>query len=437
VDIEQIKRFVQEMGGAIQAMRLYPSGHPSVQRQLAGCLSALSAMLERQEEIKLGVTQEMLFCEDYLFSQPGPAVDQLARLLQPLPAAGFAFRQGVSSRELEGFFSLLTTDGWQQHGLEETLENAGVECIVALDDEEHDPHKIYARALHVVADVCQDVRLGKIPSSVEAMGVVRTMVGATLKNPFALLALSMIRDYDNYTFNHSVNVAVIAVAVGRACGASDEEMRILGMGGLLHDLGKLKIDNRIINKPGRLTQQEFALIKKHPEYGASIAEEMNGISPEAVDIVLGHHLNFSRSGYPDDARGRQLSHLVDMATIADSYDAMTTLRSYRRPASPRQAIAEMRKEAGASLHPEYLQMFIDSLGPYPVGTMLRLDNNEVGLVTLVDPEEPERMQLKILFDEVGSPTAEPDLVELHGSEQKRIITEVDPFLFGVDLADHF
>ena len=437
MEIEQIKKFVQELGGAIQAIRLYPPGHPSVQRQLSSCLEALTAMLHSQEEIRLGTTQETLFCEDYLFTQTTSAGDELARRINEMPVDGFAFRRHVDGTELESFFNLITQGGWQREGFEKALKSRGVTRIIPLVDEEHEPHKVYARAMQVVEEVCNDVRLGKIPSTKETMGAVRGIVGATLKNPYALLALSQIRDYDNYTFQHSVNVAVISVAVGRACGLDEEQLGILGLGGLLHDLGKLKIEHQIINKPGRLTAQEFELVKAHPVHGAGIAEKMAGVSPEAVDIVLGHHLNYNRSGYPDDARGRQLSPLVDMATIADSYDAMTTLRSYRRPASPRQAISEMRQHAGASLHPEYLQRFIESLGPYPVGTMVRLDSNEVGLVTLVDPEEPERMQLKILFDKEGTPVADPETIDLHGGELKQIIAEVDPFLFGVDLADHF
>ena len=134
--------------------------------------------------------------------------------------------------------------------------------------------------------IFHDVRLGKIPSSKEASDTVKSMVEVTLSDPHALFALSMIKDYDNYTFTHSVNVSVIALAVGRACGLSEEQLRILGLGGLLHDLGKLKVDLNIITKPGRLTRTEFEQIKKHPVDGAEILKQMADIPSEVVDIVI-------------------------------------------------------------------------------------------------------------------------------------------------------
>jgi putative nucleotidyltransferase with HDIG domain len=263
------------------------------------------------------------------------------------------------------------------------------------------------------------------------------MVKLMISEPDTLFALSMLKDYDNYTFTHSVNVSVISLAVGRACGLNEEQLRTLGLGALLHDLGKLKVDVAIITKPGRLTCEEFTEIKKHPGDGAALVVEMEGITSEVVDIVLGHHLRFDRCGYPASAQDQTMSSMIDMTAIADTYDALTTLRSYQRPQTPRHATEKLRELSGGALHPDYVEKFILSLGTYPVGTLVRLDSNEIGLVVKVEVYEREAIKLKILFDSSGSKLTELPLVELVNAETARIVGEVDPFNKGVDVTEYF
>jgi putative nucleotidyltransferase with HDIG domain len=279
--------------------------------------------------------------------------------------------------------------------------------------------------------------MGEIPSSEEAMQVVKSMAQLTINEPHALFALSMLKDYDNYTFTHSVNVSVIALAVGRACQVGEEQLRLLGLGGLLHDLGKLKIDINIINKPGRLTEVEFETIKLHPRFGADIIVQMEGVTEEVMDIVLGHHLRHDRSGYPADARGRTASLLTEMAAIADSYDAMTTLRCYQRPFTPRGAIARLRESSGTLLHPALVEKFAATLGPYPVGSLVRLDSNEIGLVVKVDTTDPNLADIKLLFDPSGLQLAAPYLLQLGPAQPRHIVAEVDPYSKGIDVTDYF
>jgi HD-GYP domain-containing protein (c-di-GMP phosphodiesterase class II) len=234
-----------------------------------------------------------------------------------------------------------------------------------------------------------------------------------------------------------VNVSVIALAVGRSCGLTEEQLRILGFGSLLHDLGKLKIDVGIITKPGRLTEEEFEEIKRHPRTGADIVAGMEGVTPEVIDIVLGHHLRYDQMGYPAEVSGKKLSPMTSMTSIADTYDAITTLRSYQRPMTPRKAIERLRELTGTVLHPQFTESFIASLGTYPVGSLVRLDSNEIGLVVWVDTHDPDSVRLKILFDENGERLAVPARLTLIGKKAHRIVAEVDPFVKGVEVTDYF
>lgn len=441
MNIEETRQVVQILAAAVKGLRLYALDHPATAKQVQTLQNGLYSLLKHKKVIKMGLLEGTLFVEDFLFIQEFPAAQELARLLQAHELIGIEFHAGLAADEIRALLGLLHAGGGKGAAFVDNLRRLKVEHILALTSDEEDedagqPRKVYKKALKVVDQIFKDVRMGEIPSSEEAMKVVKSMVQLTITEPHALFALSMLKDYDNYTFTHSVNVSVISLAVGRACAASEEQLRTLGFGGLLHDLGKLRVDVGIITKPGRLTDAEFEEIKRHPRFGADIIAKMDGVTPEVMDIVIGHHLRYDRTGYPADAAGHVVSPLVDMAAIADAYDAMTTLRSYQRPFTPRLAIARMREIAGTFLHPDYVERFIASLGPYPVGSLVRLDSNEVGLVVKVDTSDPSLAEIKVLFDAAGQLLTEPHRIHLGPTQPSKIVAEVDPFTKGIDVVDY-
>ncbi|HKL25174.1 MAG TPA: HD domain-containing phosphohydrolase [Desulfuromonadales bacterium] len=436
-----MKQVVQVLAAAIKGLRLYSLDHPATRKQVQTLQDGLFGLLQHKQKIKMGLLEGTLFIEDHLFIQEFPAASELAGLLESRALSGIEFHAGLSATELQILLNTLYAGELKGRAFAEALESNQVEKIKAFtpqdDEEEEDgqPRKVYRKALKVVDQIFTDVRMGQIPSSTEALKVVKSMARLTLTEPHALFALSMLKDYDNYTFTHSVNVSVISLAVGRACGVSEQDLRILGLGGLLHDLGKLKVDVKIITKPGRLTEIEFEEIKQHPTFGAEIIQEMEGVTQEVMDIVLCHHSRYDRKGYPLLENDRNLSRLVDMTAIADSYDAMTTLRSYQRPLTPRGAINRLREVAGTFLNPDYVTSFIVSLGPFPVGSLVRLDTNEIGLVTKVDAKDPSLADIKLLFDPSGDLVRETTYRYIRPTGTCRIVAEVDPVTKGMDVAD--
>jgi putative nucleotidyltransferase with HDIG domain len=242
----------------------------------------------------------------------------------------------------------------------------------------------------------------------------------------------MIKDYDDYTYCHSVNVSVLAIAIGRACNLSHHETQILGVGALMHDLGKLRISPEIIKKPGPLSPQEFEEIKRHPELGAQIAMQMDDICPEITDIIRGHHLHYDRSGYPRIQLNPANYPYVDIASVADTYDALTTLRAYRHPNSPGVAIQRLQQIAGTQLNPEYVEALTRTLGNYPVGSLVRLVNNEIGLIVDGDVNDVEHGTIRILRDSAGNALENPVLQEVE-SKSRFIAAEVDPVLHNIDV----
>ena len=439
--MEDLNNIIQILAAAVKGLRLYDINHPATIKQIEILQNGLFVQLQRNQIMKMGLLEGTLFIDDHLFIKESPAAKELASVLESLDLAGFEFMSGLSAQEIQTLLHLIHTSETKGQDFSNVLKSHGVkriQAIAALEDSDNlKPQKVYRKALSVVDQIFQDVRMGEIPSCKDAIKVVKDMAQLTMNKPHAMLALSMLKDYDNYTFTHSVNVSVISLAVGRACRISEEQLRTLGLGGLLHDLGKLRVDVNIITKPGRLNDSEFEAIQKHPVFGAEIIKDMDEITPEVIQIVQGHHLRFDRKGYPRSAADDDISPLVDMAAIADSYDAMTTLRSYQIPYTPRRAIARIKEISGTRLHPEYVSCFVDSLGPYPVGSLVRLDSNEVGLVTKVEPQNTALVDIKMLYDSSGILLEEPFEMQLHPTHPRRIIAEVDPQTKGIDVTDFF
>src|SRR6056300_871390 len=307
MNVDEIKQVVQVLAAAIKGLRLYAVNHPATAKQVESLQDGLFGLLQHKKLIRMGLLEGTLFVEDHLFMDEFPA--------------------GLSAVEIQSLLNLIHSGGGKGQDFADALASQGVKKIRAVaaeddDDDEQKPRKVYRKALKVVDQIFQDVRMGEIPSSVEAINVVKSMAQLTMTEPHAMMALSMLKDYDNYTFTHSVNVSVLALAVGRACKVSEEQLKTLGLGGLLHDLGKLRVDVNIITKPGRLTDSEFDEIKEHPGYGAEIIKEMEGVTDEVMQIVHGHHLRYDRTGYPSNVPGEVISPLVEMTAIADAYDAM-------------------------------------------------------------------------------------------------------------------
>jgi HD-GYP domain-containing protein (c-di-GMP phosphodiesterase class II) len=441
MNVDEIKQVVQVLAAAIKGLRLYAVDHPATTKQVEALQNGLFSLLHHKKKIKMGVLEGTLFVEDHLFMQEFPAASELAKLLESRELLGIEFIAGLSAGEIQTLLYLVHSTETKGQDLADSLVSQGVKRIRAVaaedDDDDQKPRKVYRKALKVVDQIFRDVRMGEIPSSVEAIKVVKSMAQLTITEPHAMLALSMLKDYDNYTFTHSVNVSVISLTVGRACNVTAEQLKTLGLGGLLHDLGKLRVDVNIITKPGRLTDAEFEAIKEHPSFGANIIREMEDVTPEIMQIVLGHHLRYDRSGYPANRAGEIVSPLVEMAAIADAYDAMTTLRPYQRPLTPRRAITRLRDISGSFLHPEFVGLFIDALGSYPVGSLVRLDNNTIALVTKVDTQDTSLVDLKVLFNPAGKLLEEPYMLELRPNQPRRIVAEVDPHTKGLDVTDFF
>ncbi len=277
--------------------------------------------------------------------------------------------------------------------------------------------------------------------------LVRKAVHLVMEDESILLGMATIKNYDEYTFNHSVNVAIYSLAMGRRLGFSRNVLSELGITAMLHDIGKSKIPIEILNKPADLDEEEWGLMKKHPLMSVEIVlnlKQLGEVNPRMVIGIFDHHLKNDLSGYPRLFRKKGVSLFGRIIQIADAYDAMTTPRVYRKiPYTPEQALAIMLKERGVNFDPILLKLFIGVVGLYPVGSLVLLDTHEVGIVlkTNPDPQQLDRPQI-ILIKQEGYGKDRVKMVDLaetdsQGRYRRSVVKTLDPNKYHIDIAKYF
>lgn len=242
----------------------------------------------------------------------------------------------------------------------------------------------YSSAMHSLQDISQRLAANKNAGLGKSVQLVQNMVDLIMSDDNVLLDLSTIRDYDDYTFTHSINVSILSLCLGHRIGLGKVQLSRLGLSALFHDLGKIDIPKQILNKPGKLTPKEYNIIQQHSIYSVRRILRLRASYDRKASIMLApfeHHLRYDLSGYPKTPRKKPVSLFGRIITVADVYDAVTAPRVYRESyMSPDRALGLMLKDSGTIFDPILLKVFISMLGIYPVGTVLIFDNEELGLV---------------------------------------------------------
>jgi len=240
--------------------------------------------------------------------------------------------------------------------------------------------RIQSEANQVVHSLLSDVRLGKQINVERVEPVVEQITDSILRNQGTLVSLGRIKARDNYTFQHSVSVATLMVSFCRYMEMDRAQIHEAGIGAILHDIGKMKIPDHILNKPGKLTDAEFVIMKSHVPLGLEILQQTPGISATVLQISGEHHERYGGSGYPCDLKGQEISKLGRMAAIVDVYDAITSTRVYHTGMEPPVALQKLFEWSKFHFDEELVQHFIQSIGIYPVGSLVRLASERIAVV---------------------------------------------------------
>lgn len=251
----------------------------------------------------------------------------------------------------------------------------------SLQDEVARASRICDKARGAMKTMFQDVRMGKAIDTEHCLPLVDDITQSVQRNPGAIVSLARLKTSDDYTYMHSVAVCALMVALSRQLKLSEAETREAGMAGLLHDLGKSAMPTEVLNKPGKLTDAEFAIMKGHPAAGHQMLLEGNGVGPIAMDVCLHHHEKINGTGYPHGLKGDEISLFAKMGAVCDVYDAITSNRPYKAGWDPAESIRLMAQWGKEGHFDEVvLQSFIRSIGIYPTGSLVKLKSGRLGVV---------------------------------------------------------
>ncbi|PPK77005.1 putative nucleotidyltransferase with HDIG domain [Methylobacter tundripaludum] len=267
-----------------------------------------------------------------------------------------------------------------------------------LSEELKRSREVYGEANKIISNIMHDVRIGKQIEVERIDPVVEKMANSILRNKDALLSLCRIKNKDDYTFLHSVSVGALLISFAHALDFKRDVIKQLGVGGMLHDIGKTKVPNEILNKPGALTEEEFVIMKSHVVHGCSILRKSPGIAQVSFDVASQHHERFDGSGYPLGLKNSEMSVYGQMAAIVDVYDAITADRCYHKGMEPTVAIRKMFEWSKFHFNPKLLRTFIRIVGIYPVGTLVMLESGKIGVVIEQSETDMTRPLVRIIFD---------------------------------------
>ncbi len=286
---------------------------------------------------------------------------------------------------------------------------------------------ICRQATGAVHSMFQEARMGRAMDTVVAKQVVDDITDSVTRNGGALLSLARLKTADDYTYMHSVAVCALMVALGRQMGLGDEETKAAGFAGLLHDVGKMAIPMDVLNKPGKLTDEEFAIVKRHPEEGLRLLNESGVTDAAAIDVCIHHHEKTNGTGYPYGLNDTQISRLAKMGAVCDVYDAITSNRPYKAGWDPAQSLKQMASWVNGHFDPKIFQAFVSSLGIYPTGSLVLLDNNRLAVVTDQSSESLLKPMVKVFYSTRSAQRIPPEVVNLSAPNCRvKILGREDP-----------
>ncbi len=308
--------------------------------------------------------------------------------------------------------------------------------------------RTYARSVAVTKEVINSIRMGRTANVKKVKRAVQAIVDQVLNNEASLVGLTTLRDYDEYTFTHSVNVCIFSVALGRKLGLTKLQLYDLGIAALFHDVGKSRVPLEVLNKQGGLSDEEWRIMQAHPWLGVLTLFGLRGygeIPYRGMIVAYEHHMKTDLTGYPKSLRPRDLSIYSQIVSVADGFDAATSRRVYQTvPIQPDQVLKEMWENPRRGYDPIIVKAFINLIGIYPVGTCVILDTYEVAIVHSANPDvtHVHRPVVRIVASAEGAPHQPGVLADLaqrdaQGNFPRTIVKVTDPAKYGINVSDHF
>lgn len=447
--------FVRRFAAALRATQLYAPTHPIVRRASDALVDAVAALLADEPTVAIGFLGQDIIVGEVPMPRAWDLYSELIRRLQRLGVERIALDRGVTPQEID---TLLLTLGRPERIAGRAVQGATPSDPLAalgtlphvrvgrvkLDDQADVAsadmeaiRRLYAESSKVAEQVWETARTEGKADPRQARDLIESLSQAVSQNRTALIALTALKEYDNYTFTHMVNVAILTMAQARALGIDGSLLREFGLAGLMHDIGKVQTPVEILRKPERLTDAEMAIMRRHVVDGAEILRRTPEIPSLAPVVAFEHHLRRDGTGYPAGVTRATLNLATMLCSISDVYDAMRSQRVYQGSLPTDRIIGVMKQSDGQQFDQHLVRRFTQLMGIYPPGNMVALDDGAVAVVLQVHAPDPYRPRVRVIIDPAGRRLEAPVDVNLFdlppdGVHARRIVAPVDPAKHDID-----
>ena len=418
--MEQVnaEALVRRIATAVRGADLYSPTHPLVQRGIDNLVATTQEALQRSASIIVGFIDEEIVVNGTRLSRGTAALVGFARHLRDREIDKITITRGITREEIRSFVAVLG-DRKSRVPLPDRLAADGVRHItlgrIVVDDLIDDQtgiaaaKRVYASAVETAETLWESAKNGEQPDPGAARKIIDGLARLVTQDRTSLMALTALKKYDNYTFTHMVNVAALAMAQARSLNLDGALLREFGFAALMHDIGKVNTPLDVLNKPDKLTREEFDIMKRHVVDGAHILRRTPEMPALAPIVAFEHHLKQDLSGYPEGIGSRTLNLCTMIVSIADVFDALRSNRPYRQGLATVRIRSIMGEQGNPAFNQVLLKRFVNLMGLFPIGTLVRLNTDALAVVTAEHPTDPFRPQIKIVSDAAGAIIEDPVL----------------------------
>lgn len=446
--MHRAKDLLARVYGARRAIRFYPGTHPVTKDALERLAAVAKEYHDEGRPVSIRLHEGEVFLGEQLLPEETSAFSQLIFDLEALGVGSITIEKGVTTAEIEALIAVLAADAAEVEaagGPARMLESLGAtrvriatfvaaERVMARRGESAElAWEAYSGAIDLLREVDKLAKGGGTPPSPgQIHGSVRSLVDNVLTNRTAMLKLAGLKDYDEYTYYHSANVAILSLVLGSMITSDQRFLASLGAGALMHDIGKLSVELEILNKKGSLSSEEWEKLEEHPQIGAAMVAAMPGTDSTAIVTILEHHMRYDGSGYPKRVPERPQHLSGRIVAIADAFDAMTSRRSYSPALMQDEAMATLMESAGTKLDPELVKLFVRALGVFPPRSLVLLSDGRIAVVLAPCNDDPMRPLVRVITS-AGGDLVEPIDIDLCAQPEYAVDRCIDPELVAVDI----
>jgi putative nucleotidyltransferase with HDIG domain len=446
MDTQRAEEIVRRLAAAMRGAELYAPNHPLVLRSVDTLATGALQALQASPSVVVGFIGDEVVVNSVRLPRGSAALVGFARDLREREIEKITFTRGLTRDDVRGLMTTLA-DRKSPLPIADRLNNQGVHNIalgkVVIEEPPDDQagiaaaRRVYGTAVQTAENLWNAAKAGDQPDPGAARKIIDSLARLVSQDRTSLVALTAVKKYDNYTFTHMVNVAALSMAQARSLNIEGPLLREFGFAALMHDIGKVNTPLDVLNKPDKLSKEEFDIMKRHVVDGAHILRRTPEMPALAPVVAFEHHLKQDLSGYPEGIGSRKLNLCTMIVSIADVFDALRSNRIYRQGLATARIKAIMSEQDNPAFNRVLLKRFVNLMGLFPVGNLVRLNTDELAIVMAEQPNDPFRPQVKVITNRKGEKLEQPELVntwerDSRGDQSRAVVEAVDPDSVEID-----